>query len=76
MKLAMLSLHCALQDDRLAGQLMLQVHDELLLEVPRTQLEESASLVEECMASAYQLRVPLKVDTKAGPNWLDMTPVQ
>ena len=76
MKLAMLRLHRALQDDRLAGQLMLQVHDELLLEVPRARLEETASLVEECMASAYQLRVPLKVDTKAGPNWLDMTPVQ
>jgi len=76
MKLAMLRLHRSLQDGRLAGQLMLQVHDELLLEVPRTQLEETASLVEECMASAYQLRVPLKVDTKAGPNWLDMTPVR
>ncbi len=75
MKLAMLRLHSALQAGELDGQLMLQVHDELLLEVPRSQLEATASLVEECMSSAYELRVPLKVDAKAGPNWLDMEPV-
>ncbi|UCC69848.1 MAG: DNA polymerase I [Armatimonadota bacterium] len=76
MKLAMLRLHCALQTGELAARLLLQVHDELLLEVPRSQLNETARLVEEAMGSAYDLRVPLKVDTKSGSNWLDMEPLQ
>jgi DNA polymerase-1 len=54
----------------------LQVHDELLLEAPLSELRETASLVEECMSGAYNLKVPLKVDVKWGRNWLDMKPVE
>ncbi len=75
MKIAMLRLRGALQQDHLSARLLLQVHDELLLEVPRRELETTASAVAACMSEAYELRVPLKVDTKAGPNWLDMKPV-
>jgi len=75
MKLAMLRVHDGLAKKRLQARMILQVHDELLLEVPRSQLEETASLVAECMSRAYKLRVPLKVDVKAGPNWLDMEPM-
>lgn len=75
MKLAMLRLRGALQQAHLSARLLLQVHDELLLEVPRRELETTASTVAACMSEAYELRVPLKVDSKAGPNWLDMEPV-
>jgi DNA polymerase-1 len=74
-KLAMLRVHEALQESKLDAQMLLQVHDELVLEVSRSQLEEVAALVADCMSEAYELRVPLKVDTKAGINWVDMGPL-
>jgi DNA polymerase-1 len=74
-KVAMLRLAEALRSTKLRGQMLLQVHDDLLLEVPRDELAETASLVVECMSGAYQLCVPLKVDVKAGKNWLDMQPL-
>ena len=64
----------ALRATELGAQMLLQVHDELLLEVPQGELAATASLVAECMSGAYQLCVPLKVDVKAGKNWLDMQP--
>ncbi len=74
-KLAMLRVHGALQERELDAEMLLQVHDELVLEVSRPQLREVGALVAECMSGAYELRVPLKVGTKAGMNWLDMQPV-
>jgi len=47
------------------------VHDELLFDVPRAELEEASALVRECMEGAMQLRVPLKVETGSGANWLE-----
>lgn len=75
-KLAMLRVHAQLLDRGLSGKMTLQVHDELLLEVPLSELRETASLVEECMSGAYELRVPLKVDAKWGQDWLRMKPVE
>jgi DNA polymerase-1 len=75
MKLAMLRVHGQLQQRGLQAKLLLQVHDELLLEVPEGELAEVQALVEDCMSRAYELAVPLKVDTKVGPNWLDMAAV-
>jgi DNA polymerase-1 len=75
MKLAMLRVHAQLHQRGLQAKLLLQVHDELLLEVPEGELAEVQALVEDCMSHAYELAVPLKVDTKVGPNWLDMTAV-
>lgn len=74
-KQAMLRFAEALRATELRAQMLLQVHDELLLEVPQGELAETASLVAECMSGAYQLSVPLKVDVKAGKNWLDMQPL-
>ncbi len=76
MKLAMVRLRGALRRGELGARLLLQVHDELLLEVARGELQATGALVEGVMASAYELRVPLKVDVKAGPNWLDMEPMR
>jgi DNA polymerase-1 len=72
MKLAMLRVHEELQRRQLGGRMILQVHDELLLETPEGELHEAAALVEASMGNAYQLRVPLKVEVKAGRNWLEM----
>jgi len=74
-KQAMLRFAEAISATELRAQMLLQVHDELVLEVPRGELVETASLVAECMSGAYQLCVPLKVDMKAGNNWLDMKPL-
>jgi len=53
----------------------LQVHDELLFEVPESDVEAVARAAKDVMERAFQLRVPLRVDTKAGLNWCDMDPV-
>jgi DNA polymerase-1 len=74
-KLAMLRVHDALHRRKLRGRMILQVHDELLLEVPEGELRDTARLVEDSMVNAYQLRVLLKVEVKAGRNWLEMHPV-
>ena len=70
-KKAMIELEARLSKSRLHGQLLLQVHDELLLEVPVKQLEETTELVRECMMTAVPLRVPLQVDFGHGANWLE-----
>ncbi|RME47371.1 MAG: DNA polymerase I [Chloroflexi bacterium] len=78
-KLAMIQLHDALQTRRQDGhgpRMLLQVHDELLLEVPRDEIDDVVPLVRETMGSAFELDVPIKVDVKVGPNWCDMEDYQ
>jgi DNA polymerase-1 len=74
-KLAMLRVHGELASSGLGSKMILQVHDELLLEVPQSETEITGELVRRCMGQAYELRVPLKVDVKAGHNWLEMGPL-
>lgn len=69
-KLAMLQLHNKLKAYQ--SRMLLQVHDELLLEVPEAELETMSELVVETMANAYQIDVPLKVDASSGKNWLEL----
>jgi DNA polymerase-1 len=57
------------------ARMILQVHDELLLETPREELLPVARLLCKCMSEAYPLAVPLEVEVKAGPNWADLEPV-
>lgn len=71
-KLAMLHLHRALHERGLSARMILQVHDELVLEVPQEELPVVTPLVREMMESAYSLRVPLKVDLGVGTNWGEM----
>jgi DNA polymerase I len=75
MKLAMLAVDRRLKREKLAARMLLQIHDELVFEVPTGQIAELAHLVREEMAGAQPLRVPLKVDVKAGPNWADAEPL-
>jgi DNA polymerase-1 len=74
MKLAMIRLHERLQQGHFRTRMLLQVHDELVLEVPEDERATIVPLVCEVMESAYQLEVPLKVDVEIGPNWYDLKP--
>ncbi len=74
-KIAMIRLHQALKERGLRSGMTLQVHDELVLEVPEGELEVVAPLVKSIMEGAFQLDAPLKVDMKVGKNWLEMEPV-
>ena len=70
-KIAMLHLHEKLTANYQA-KMLLQVHDELLLEVPEPELDEVRELVVETMSAAFSLDVPLKVDASTGHNWLEL----
>ncbi len=71
-KIAMIHLHDELQRQGLESKMILQVHDELVLEVPETELEHVSTLVENTMEGAYKLDAPLKVDIKTGRHWGEM----
>jgi DNA polymerase I len=70
-KLAMLGVARGLQDAAPGARLLLQVHDELVFEVPDAQLEALQSFVVETMEGAMPLNVPLRVDTGVGKTWFD-----
>lgn len=70
-KLAMIRLHAELKE-RYRARLLLQVHDELLLESPLEELDEVRELVVDIMSSAFKLDVPLKVEAETGSNWLEL----
>jgi DNA polymerase I len=72
MKIAMLRIPPALKSAGLKGKMLLQVHDELVLEVPEKELKKTARLVQEVMAEAYALSIPLSTEAKYGKNWGDM----
>ena len=72
LKVAMNRLWRELQARGRRSRMILQVHDELVLEVPEEELAEVAPLTIEIMEGAYELDAPLKVDTEVGPNWLEM----
>jgi DNA polymerase-1 len=57
----------------LRSRILLQVHDELLLEAPAEEVDELVVLLRERMGAAEALKVPLDVDVKVGDNWGDMT---
>lgn len=74
MKIAMVRLHAALRERKLQARMLLQVHDELVLELPPEERDEVVELVRDVMCGAYKLAVPLKVDVEIGPNWYDQQP--
>lgn len=75
MKIAMIRLHSQLAAAGFQARLLLQVHDELVLEAPPDELNAVAELTRKTMANAFELGVPLKVDVEIGPNWRDLTPI-
>jgi len=75
MKKAMIDLYNALNDSKLSAKMILQVHDELVLEVPEAELNATTDLVVQTMENAYTLDAPLKANAQVGPNWRDMEDV-
>lgn len=71
-KLAMVNMHREIERRGLASKMILQVHDELVFEAPEGELHDMAALARKTMEEAVILDVPLKVDVKSGPNWLEL----
>jgi DNA polymerase-1 len=71
-KIAMLRLESELRTRGLETEMLLQVHDELVLEAPESEVELVKQLVKECMEGAHELSVPLDVEVSVGKNWRDM----
>lgn len=69
MKIAMINVHNAIQQGGFQGKLTLQVHDELVLECPVSELESLSTLVKKEMEEAYQISVKLRADVATGKNW-------
>ena len=74
-KIAMIRLDRALRAGGYRARLLLSVHDELLLEVPRVEVDAIVPLLREAMEGALPLSVPLTVEAKVGDSWEGMTPV-
>ena len=71
-KVAMIRIDAALQERGLKSRMTLQVHDELVFEVPEKEVETMQSLVREHMEKVHTLAVPLLVEMEVGPNWRDL----
>jgi DNA polymerase-1 len=65
----------SLQEHRMQARMLLQIHDELVFEAPEHEIPKLAELVRRDMTTALDLKVPLRVDIAAGPNWLDVESV-
>lgn len=71
MKIAMIGVERRLKSENMKSRLVLQVHDELLIEAHKTELEEVKRLLKEEMEQAVELKVPLVVDMHTGSNWYE-----
>ena len=70
-KVAMVKLFAIMKKEGLKGRLLLQVHDELILECPEKDVEVLKKLVKETMENVVKLKVPVKVDVNSGDNWCE-----
>jgi len=68
-KMAMLGVHTALRDEGLRSRMLLQVHDELVLEIAEGECARVEQLVRSCMGAAYPLQVPLEISVGTGRSW-------
>ena len=71
-KIAMIRLHNILNEGGYKTRMLLQVHDELILEAPDDEVEAIKTLLEETMSGAFELDVPLKVEAEVAQNWYDL----
>ncbi len=72
-KKAMLEMEGALARAGLSGKMLLQIHDELLLELPQKELAATVKVVRQAMEGVVNLKIPLVVDLNTGPNWGEMS---
>jgi DNA polymerase-1 len=71
-KIAMIRIDAALREQGLRSRMTLQVHDELVFEIPEDEVEAMQPLVREQMERVHELAVPLQVEMGVGPNWRDL----
>jgi DNA polymerase-1 len=72
-KIAMIKIQALLQKRAMASMMILQVHDELVFEAPKEELERLSKLVEDCMEHAIALEVPIKTNIKTGKSWFEVS---
>ena len=70
-KIAMINIHNELKKQNLKAKLIIQVHDELLIDCPNEEIEKVTKIVKDNMENVYKLKVPLKVDIGMGYNWYE-----
>ena len=70
-KMAMIKVHHTMKHHHLKSKMILQVHDELVFDVHRSEIDIMKSLVKECMEHAIEINVPIEVQVEVGENWLD-----
>ncbi len=75
-KLAMINIHKEIKERGLKSEMVLQIHDELLFDLPKGELPLLVNLVRERMENVLKLDVPIKVDIKMGHNWLEMESIK
>ena len=73
-KLAMLRVAESLRREKLKARMILQVHDELVFEVPKKEVEKTSQVVKAAMESAAKIDAPLIVEIGVGENWVDAKP--
>ena len=71
LKLAMIKIYNILKDKKYKSKMLLQVHDELIFDIPESELDEVKELIRDTMENIYELSVPLKVGIEYGKNWYD-----
>jgi DNA polymerase-1 len=73
MKIAMIRVSTAMKENKLIGHMLLQVHDELVLECPEKELKKTAQIVRAMMENAYNLVIPLITEARSGQDWGDLS---
>src|SRR5262249_2855736 len=74
-KIARIRMHHVLREQRLKARMILQVHDELVFEVPVEELERAKKIIKAQMEGVAQLDVPITVEMKLGKNWYEAEPM-
>jgi len=75
LKIAMIQIPPSMAKAGLHGRMLLQVHDELVIECPRAELDETIRVARAVMENAYPLSIPLSTDARWGKNWDEMQAV-
>ena len=70
-KLAMIEVYRKLKNSTLETKMVLQVHDELILEVPKSELDEVCKIIKDAMELSQPLDVPLEIDLQIGRSWME-----
>jgi DNA polymerase-1 len=73
-KVAMISIHERLSKKKMAAKMIMQVHDELVFDVPKDELKEVYEIVKDGMENVIKLKVPVEAQVEVGENWLEQEP--